>query len=388
MRKLLVLLAAVAFVFTFTTPAAADVKFGGYVAFDTYMHDVDNPGAKPDDSDLDWTYDNVCSRFNVTFKEGPVGAFIEARPNSAGWLRHWWGTWNFGGGTLGIGQYWTPEFTGTSSMLYQCGAMDLLSGGGLARLPMIQLQFGNFKIALATPNTAAVLTPYSAAGHVIIDPADAKPGDEYVDGPYADGNELWYRPASGHKTEFDTSLPKIMVSYNLNMGGVGLKLYGGFQSYDEVETATDRGHGIDSMLYGLKATMGFGQLSLAVNVWGGNNLAEYGRGDDVHYAAYWDGTKICDESSMVYGFDLGYKVSDTVGVTAGYFTGTSELDRPGTWEWETSQYHVNATFTLAKGVSISPEYAVFDFGDKSDTGTTTAEQAKESRLGVYWKIAF
>jgi len=372
MRKLLVLLAAVAFVFTFTTPAAADVKFGGYVAFDTFMHDVDNPGATKDDSDLDWTTDNVCSRFNVTFKEGPVGAFIEARPNAAGWLRHWQGTWNFGGGTLGVGQYWTPEFTGTSSMLYQCGAMDLLSGGGLARLPMIQLQFGNFKIALAAPNTSPVLTPYSAGGWAI----------DQTTGLNA------YTAPSGYKTEFDTSLPKIMVSYNANMGGVGLKLYGGFQSYDEVETATDRGHGIDSMLYGVQATMGLGQFSLAVNVWGGNNLAEYGRGDSVHYAAYFDGTKICDESSMVYGFDLGYKLSDTVGITTGYFTGTSELDRPGTWEWETSQYHVNATFTLAKGVSISPEYAVFDFGDKSVTGTTTEEQAKESRLGVYWKIAF
>ena len=352
MRKLLVLLAAVAFVFTFTTPAAADVKFGGYVAFDTFLYDVDNPGATKDSSDLNWTFDNVCSRFNVTFKEGPVGAFIEARPNGAGWLRHWWGTWNFGGGTLGIGQYWTPEFTGTSSMLYQCGAMDALSGGGNARQAMVQLQFGSLKIAAAAPQTAV------PAGIV----------------------------AAGYD-DVETSIPKLMASYELTMGGVGLKLYGGMNSIDARNSTTDQTQGFDSMLYGLKATMGFGQLSLAVNVWGGDNLFEY-RGTSVHFPSNWTGTTLEEESSLVYGFDLGYKVSDTVGITAGYFTSTSELDRAGTWEWETSQYHVNATFTVAKGVSISPEYAVLDYGDMSVTSTTTAEQQRDTRMGVYWKIAF
>ncbi len=352
MRKLLVLLAAVAFVFAFTTPAAADVKFGGYVAFDTYMHDVDNPAPAKDSSDLDWTYDNVCSRLNVTFKEGPVGGYIEVRPNAEGWLRHWWGTWNFGGGTLGIGQFWTPEFTGTSSMLYQCGAMDALSGGGAARQAMIQLQFGGLKIAAASPQTGV------PAGIV----------------------------AAGYN-DVETSIPKLMASYQLNMGSVGLKLYGGMNSIDARNSTTDQSQGHDSMLYGVKATIGVGPLTVAVNAWGGQNLGEY-RGTGVHFASNWTGAKIEEESSLVYGFDLSYKVSDTVGVTAGYFTGTSELDRAGTWEWETSQMHVNATFTLAKGVSISPEYAVLDYGDKSVTATTTAAQQKDTRMGIYWKIAF
>jgi len=230
--------------------------------------------------------------------------------------------------------------------------MDPLSGGGAARIPMIQLQFGGLKIAAASPQTG-VPANIVAAGY----------------------------------NDVETSIPKLMASYQLNMGSVGLKLYGGMNSIDARNSTTDQSQSFDSMLYGVTATIGVGPLTVAAQVWGGENLAEY-RGSDMHFDAFWDGTKICDESSMVYGFNLAYKVSDTVGVTAGYFTGTSELDRPGTWEYETSQMHVNATFTLAKGVSISPEYAVLDHGDKSDTATTKEEQQKDTRMGVYWKIAF
>lgn len=351
MRKLLVLLAAVAFLFTFTTPAAADVSFSGYVAFMTYMEDIDNPSPTKDSSDLNWDKDNICSRLTVKFKEGPVGGLVEVRPFTANHIRHWWGTWNFGGGTLGIGQFWTPEFSSISSMAYGCGAMDAVDCGGSVRQPMIQVQFGGLKIAAANPSTGV-----------------------------ATGLPAGY-------TDTETSMPKIMASYNLNLGGFGLKFYGGFNTVDARDPATDQGQSIDSNIAGVNATFGTGPVTIKGQVWTGTNAREYGAGTTGHFQATWDGTKVCDTTFMAYGIDLAFKASDTVKVTAGYIVGESELDMPGTYEDETSTMHVNATFALAKGVSITPEYAVLDRGDKTTAGTK-AEEAIDTRIGVYWKIAF
>jgi len=350
MRKLFILLAAVAFAFAFTTPAAAEVNFSGYVGFNTYMVSVDNVGATPDADDLDWSLDRVCSRLTINFKEGPVSAVYEIRPLPANYVRHWFASWNFGAGTFGIGQFWTPEFSCINSSVYACGTADPLDPACSVRIPFVQLQFGGLKIAAGTPNA---------------------PAANIVGGGY---------------TDTETSLPKLMVSYNLNVAMVGLKFFGGYNTYAERDPATDQTQDIDSYVYGLNATAGIGPLTVKGMIWGGENVSEYGTGAP-SFGAFWNGTAIVDSSVMYYGIDLAYNVSDMLKVTAGYLTGEAESDRPGTWEDETSQYHVNATITLAKGVTITPEYAVVDNDDIIQNGVTT-EQTKTSYMGVYWKIAF
>jgi len=350
MRKLFILFAAVAFAFAFTTPAAAEVNFSGFVAFETYMQSVDNVGTTPDADDLIWTLDRGCSRLTASFKEGPVSGLVEIRPVVGGnWVRHWFASWNFGAGTFSIGQFWTPEFSCIGSVKRGCGVAGPLDPACSVRIPFAQLQFGGLKIAAGEPN---------APGGVV----------------------------GGLYTDTETSLPKLMASYNLNVGMVGLKLFGGYNTYAERDPATDQSQDIDSILYGLTASAGFGPLTVKGMVYGGDNLVEYGVGAP-GFSAFWNGTAVLDESAMYYGIDLAYKVSDMLTVTAGYMTGESESDRPGTWEDETSQYHVNATITLAKGVTITPEYAVVDNDDIIQAGVTT-EQTKTSWMGVYWQINF
>jgi len=353
MKKLLVLLAAVAFVFAFTTPAAAEVNFSGFVAMQTYFLDVDNPGTTKDSSDLEWLMDEVCTRVTANFKQGPVSGLVELRPLEAGsdaHMRHWWGTWNFGGGTLGIGQTWTPDFSCITGAKYGCGAMTPMDPGCTARKPMVQLQVGGLKIAAAQPNEPAAHTDYG--------------------------------------TDWETSFPKLMLSYNLNAGMLGLKFFGGYQTIADRNITTDQSQSIDSTLYGITAAAGFGPLTIKAMVYMADNFAEYAAGTTYNFAAYWDGTKMVDTSFMAYGLNLAYKVSDTLEITASYVTGTSESDKPGTWENETNHYHVNATFTLAKGVTITPEFLVLDRSDISDTATTKAEEAVDTRYGVYWQINF
>ena len=352
MRKLFVILAAVAFMFAFTAPAKADVGISGYIAFMTYMEDIDNVEPTKDTSDLVWGNDFVCSRLTFAFKEGPFGGLVEIRPNNGGYLRHWWGTWNFGAGTLGIGQFWTPDFNPIGTDKYFCGAMSGLGAGGSVRQPMIQLQFGNFKIAGATPATGV--------------------------------------PTIAGYTDTETSIPKLMASYNLNVAMVGLKFYGGMNSVEARDPATDATIGVDSYMFGLNATLGFGPLTIKGQVWTAENPLEYGTGSagDGYLPATATGTTINDVGFMAYGINLAYQVNDAWTVTGGYTAATSDRTDVGVeTEWESSQYHVNATWRVAKNVYISPEYIVLDRGDIT-VGNTTTKQSADSRFGVYWRIKF
>jgi len=349
MRKLFILLAAVAFAFAFTTPAKAEVNFSGFVAFETYMQSVDNVGTTPDADDLIWTLDRTCSRLSVNFAEGPVAGYVEIRPNVGSYVRHWWASWNFGAGTFGIGQTWTPEFSCIGSVKRGCGVAGPLDPACSARIPFVQVQFGGLKIAAGEP---------SAPGGVV----------------------------GGTYTDTETSLPKLMASYNLNVGMVGLKFFGGYNTYSERDPATDQSQDIDSYVVGLTASAGFGPLTVKGMVYTGENTVEYGVGAPGFDAA-WNGTAIVDASGTWYGIDVAYAVSDMLKVAAGYQTGEGESDLPGTYEDPTSTYFVNATFTLAKGVTITPEYAVVDDDEITEAGVK-CEEGKTSWIGVYWQINF
>jgi hypothetical protein len=349
MRKLLVLFAVVPFMFAFTTPAKADVNLSGYVAFETYMQNVDSdePGYK-DADDLIWDLDNICSRLTINFKQGPVGAIYELRPFSGGHVRHWFATWNFGAATLGIGQFWTPEFSCISSALRGCGAVGPAGDPGCSvRIPFVQVQFGSLKIAAGKPNIP---------------------------------------DANIYGDDFETSMPKLMFSYDLNVAMVGLKFFGGYQSIDDRDSATDVSKSIDSYVAGITATLGFGPATVKVYYWTAENPIEYGSGN-AGFEAVLVGNTVKDADFNSYGVDLAYKVSDTLQVTAGYLLGSSESDQAGKWEDDSTAYHVNATFTLAKGVTLSPEYAVLDLEDKYEAGVKSYETST-TWLGAYWKIAF
>jgi len=351
MRKLFILLAAVAFAFTFTTPAAAEVNFSGMVSFETYMQSVDNPAPATDADDLVWAISGTGSRFGANFAEGPVSGFIEMRYTAGSHVRHWLGNWNFGAGTLSIGQTYTPEFSCIGSVMRGDGVAGPLDPACSARLPFVQVAFGGLKIAGGQVNIPAVAV---------------------VPAPY---------------TDTETSLPKLMASYSLNVGMVGLKVFGGYQTFAYRDPATDQTQDVDSHVYGLTASAGFGPLTVKAMYWGGQNTQEYGIVPTPNFNAFWDGTCVVDTSGAWYGVDVKYKVSDMLAVAAGYQTGEGESDRPGTYENPTTTYFANAEISLAKGVTIWPEYAVVDNDDITVAGVKT-EEAKTTWIGVYWRIAF
>ena len=359
MRKLFILFAAIAFAFAFTTPAKAEVNFSGMVSFETYMQSVENdaPGSI-DADDLLWQQSTSGSRLTANFKEGPISALYEIRFNLTSYVRHWFASWNFGAGVFGIGQTWTPEFSCIGSVMRGDGAAGPLDPACSARIPFVSLQFGGLKIAAGQPST----------------------------------NVATNLPAGYDDTE--TTLPKLMASYNLNVAMVGLKFFGGYNTVAARNSTNDQTQDIDSHVYGITASAGFGPLTVKGMYWGGTNTVEYGAAPPdqtgQYFNATWDGAKIVDTDMMAYGIDVSYKVSDMLSVAAGYQAAEQELDAPGKNEDETVTYFVQAKVTLAKGVTLWPEYAVVDRKDVYDVTLPggKAEQDTNTWIGVYWRIAF
>jgi len=133
MRKLFVLLAAVAFVVAFTVPAmAADWSFYGSARMYTFMSDYSKEytGTGFSDDDLSWFLQGN-SRIGAKVKAGAVSGRFEYGSGPS--LRLLNGAWNFGGGTLVVGQDYSPIDTFISNQqgpAHWGGDIDALPWGG------------------------------------------------------------------------------------------------------------------------------------------------------------------------------------------------------------------------------------------------------------------
>jgi hypothetical protein len=348
MRKLLVLLAAVAFVVAFTIPAmAADWSFYGHARMSTFMEsdskEVGTTGF--DDDDLTWDLQSNA-RTGATVKAGAIGGGFEYGHTSTVNLRKLYGTWNFGGGTLLVGQTYTPLNIFQSNQVW-AGDVDLLPYGGIydGRRPMIQLSMAGFKIALVKPATATV------TGFASVDT--------------------------------DTTLPKIEASYAFKAGPARLEVFLGYNTYDVVD-ATDKEVGVDSTFMGLAFNVGLGAAYINGNVYMGTNLGPFGMWEQGANDPTITGDQVNDNDSLGYVLVAGFKVSDTIGLEAGYGHQESELDVAGSKTDDTDVYYVNATINLAKGCFIVPEIGKVDYKDSA----AGAKQGDTTYYGAKWQINF
>jgi len=356
MKKLLVLLSAVAFVVAFTVPAMAAEKekktveerlaglekpavqwsFYGSSRMTTFFNDVEPEGG---DSDTDLAWDlQGNSRIGANVKAGDIAGRFEygSGPN----LRLLYGTWNFGGGTLEVGQDYTPVFSLISNQVALGGDNDLVGYGGIyaGRKPMIQLSTGGLKVALVTPQT----------GNVVAAATDA-----------------------------DTTMPKLEASYTFKAGPVSLKPMFGYNSYSEENAAAS--YDIDSHVLGLQITAALGAAYVKGNVSMLSNGGSYGIISTAGSAPVYDAVNdaILDNDSMAYNLIAGFKASDAIGLEAGYGHTESELDNSNVTD-EADSYYIQAVIHLAKGIFIVPEVGKADHKDVSET----------TYYGAKWQINF
>lgn len=395
MRKLFILIAAGAFLVAYTVPAiAAEWDFNGRVAFRTFMVDDSEETAqafkafagKHDDSDLYWG--RYCDNWIAgTVKAGDITGNFMYRPLEAHTTIHSGdfaklsASWDFGAGSLLIGKDLGPVNFFPSGQVY-LDDMGLVGFGGIFTYfkPLMQLSIGNFKVALVEPETST--------GVVMI---GGNPSMTITNNPWSGG----YFTSPGDNV--DTSIPKIEASYGFTVGPVSLSIMGGYQTYDEKVTLTDKDYGIDSYIFGVGFKIPLGAAYVNGDIFTGQNLGQYhttfqqGNDDAAYDATYKD--EIIDNDSMGYCLVAGYKISDMLTVEVGYGYVEHELDVPGTWEDDTTSYYVQLPINVAEGVQITPEIGVVDWGD--DTIVTSpgapgkaADQGETTYYGARWQIVF
>jgi hypothetical protein len=345
MRKLLILVSAAALVVAFTLPAAAETSFYGNVRMWTGWESFDPDVAGQDSVDnTSWMLDTGSSRVGAKFKHDSVGANVELRPNNGSYYRHWYGTWNWGGGTLVVGQTWAPTFACVGSQICEGGSTGSYGDNwGSLRSPQIAIWLGSLKLAALTPNQVA----------------------------YGGGT------ASG-------MLPKIEGQYALKAGPAALTIYGGFNSSEEEVGNTS--YDYTSYLFGATAKIGFGAGTLGVNLFTSKNPKEYGHVGSKAQTAQIAGTDIDEVDSMGFMVDFSYKLSPMMKIYVGFGQAMHELDVAGTDEITNTMIYVGLPITLAKGVTLTPE--IGSITDEHDTGAATTPAPSTTYYGAYWFIAF
>lgn len=369
MKKLFIIVAALALVSFATFTIAAEWNFYGSARMMTWRESKDKEyiNSKYDDDDTVWDLQGN-SRLGAVVKAGDVGGGFEFgiygpsgyRVREQVRTRKLFGTWNFGAGTLLVGQDYTPTFLPISNQVWGEDA-DLFGYGGMigsCRNPMIQLTISGLKIALVRPNTD-------------------------FQGPFS-----WARDT----VDIDTKIPKIEASYTAKFGPASFTAFGGYNSFT-VANANDHEWDVDSYLGGVVVKVGSGPFFVNGSIWGGNNLGAYGYNYPLGVSSFgvgptWNDAEDYDVDYLGYALVAGFKLNDIVTFEAGYGAINSEANDSSNWEDDACSYYINATIYLAKGVFIVPEFGIVDKDDVSYGTSASPDQGKMTYFGAKWQINF
>ncbi|MDY6791473.1 MAG: porin [Thermodesulfobacteriota bacterium] len=356
MKKLFILIVAVAMVAAFTVPAMAEAEwnFYGSARFTTFSVD-DDPDTPGVDSDRDTTWDQQGnSRIGATVKfNDEIGGGFEMSDSFG--KRKLYGTYNFGAGQLLIGQTYTPADYFYSNSVYD-GDGDLLGVGQFysGRLPMIQLKVAGFKVALVKPNV-----------------------EDYTQVPAVN-------------YDADTVFPKIELSYGFKTDMFFFDVFGGYQvvEYESTTAALPDADDVESYILGGGGGVNFGPVFIKAMAHISQNAGDYGSynpHDVVDSASISPATgNVEDNDGMGYLGVVGFKLGDAATIEGGYGYQENDTGIAGDKEDETSQYYVNCTINIAPGFFIVPEVGKID----RDKDENNADEGDITYFGAKWQINF
>jgi hypothetical protein len=384
MRKCLIFLIAAAFLAVSVMPATAQddgaVSINGGVMLQTTWNKVDStmgPLLTPSrgnnsTTDLIWGIIAPGTSIGFNFKKGDISGEVVLRPFTS--VSRMYGAWNFGAGTLTIGNFNTPAQRPQAALHHL---------GGKAKWA------GNFD--LVSRNQGLMLTFPLGGGTLKF--AGLKQGT----------HTAFVNTAATYQ---EGIIPKLEASYDVKFGGFNLWLGGGYQAYDETVVATNTDTKIKSWILGAYGSYGFGPVTLNGGIHTAQNPAEYGFTGGAPTAsiplstaatAVYNTTSLNVIDSDWLGFHLsaGWKISDMLTLQAGY--GANEFTRSANpslgeiveAEDTTAFYYINMPIFAAKGLTITPEIGVTDEKDvKSPTTGLETPQGKATYYGVRWFIRF
>jgi len=397
MKKLFVILAAVGLLVASTVPAmaAAEWSFYGSVRMSTFWDDTDfgnvtttfydpginanNTALRPDDDGLSAWGLQGNSRIGAKVKAGDIGGRFEYGHGPNPSLRLLFGTWNFGSGTLLIGQDYTPTTVFISNQVYG-GDWDLLNVGTpyRGRNPQIKLKIGGFQLALIEPDFSLVGVNYFDSTGVTI------PAGTTVNAKY----------------DYDYNIPEIAASYTFSFGPIKLTAYGGYLTYDEVGATVvgaswvEQETSIDAYVYGASATANMGPFYLKGDIAFGQNWNQYGltyMSQSYNPIRTYDvGTNLLteqDADDWCFALVAGFKVNDMLSFEAGYGYTESEQDANQAENTAANMY-LQATINIAKGFFIVPEIGKVDYKDIKSAAGAVTDQGDVTYAGMKWQINF
>lgn len=326
------------------TAQAASWNFYGSARIETMYADTDN-GAGTTTKNLTWTQQtNARIGAKVTVSDELKGRFEYGTDGGNANVRQLWGEWNFGPGKLLVGQTYTPIYTGYSNSVYDNGgALEKYGTISASRKPMLQLTFGDFKIAAISPVTDTL-------------------------------------SVGGATTE--VKIPKVEASYQFNWDNLGLKLMGGYNAYKLISGAVE--YDVDAFIVGIGGTLKYGPTYLKASAFAGQNLGTYSFKTTVDMDPVVTGGALYDNENVGYLFVGGYKFNDMLTLEAGYGFIAGERDLTANVEDDAAQYYLQAKITLAPGVYVVPEVGVRD-EKQSRTG---ANEGDVTYFGAKWQINF
>ena len=392
MKKLLMIAAVL--VFFSGSAYAVDWNFYGSARVSTFYSKIDNnpyvvgnPDTKNYEQDLNG---NARIGAKVKVSDTLTGRFEYGAKGGSANLRILWGEWNFGAGSLGVGQHYTPLLFPYSNQVYNIyareeGDTNMALFGMLygKREPMIRLKFGNFQVAAVAPRTRVYCAPTAngtgAPNYLMLAQPDA-----------------------------EVKLPNIQAKYKFDFDSGHINLAGGYQSYDVVDSGDS--YDVTSYVLAVGGRLNFGKAYFKGNVWGGQNvgnlaniavngsvvstLASYNAGSDLDgaglgFARWSDGTMtafgypergITDNDALAALIVAGYEIRKGLYIEAGYGYTSTELDTAGSEKDDAETMYLQSTIFLAPGVFLTPEIGLIDMNEGGDPVMTY--------FGIKWQINF
>jgi len=366
MKKLLVTLLAVGFVFALSASAFAEdavLSFYGHARVNSFYSSNNDDSAG---GDKGLVHDTLASQFGAWVKKGSIGGRLEFNTQQDGnaiTTRRFYGTVDLGGAQLLAGQDSTPL-----NMYYSAqtgfGDANLLNAGFVfnGRHPMIQLKMGGFTIALVKDHAAALV---GAAGN-----------------------------------DIDIKMPKIEAAYHFQAGDAFYgDIMGGYQSYviENTAIASKPTYTITSYVGAIGLGANLGPAFIKATGFYAKNYKEYGlwmlsKTDGT--AAYSAGAiydaasdSIKDMKTIGGGAVIGFKFSPTVIFEAGlgYMSNDSDAPAPTATEKDDNLvYYAQINFNPVPGLYLVPEVGYYDY-KKSLTG---ADQGNMWYAGLKTQISF
>ena len=341
MKKLVIIVAVIAVLFS--SAQASDWNFYGSARVSTFYEKVEVSGSDTNSFDMG-LQDNSRIGARVQVSDTLSGRFEYGTNGGTANIRHLYGVWNFGAGSILVGQHEGPLRHPGSDQVYATDAG--LGGWGEMSSPrkaQIKLMIDTFRLAFREPSV------------------------DYNDG------------ANNVSTGTEVKIPSIEAKYRFVGDNYNLGISAGYGSF-EVGTKNQK---ISSYVFGIGGDVTFGRIILGANLFGGQNVGnlvdtDVNGGDTGAGLAQYNGTTVIDNDALAWKIHATYTFNDMFGVHAGYGYMKTELDNQA--EDEVQSYYVQFPITLASGVSIVPEIGTLDYRE--------AGQSQTDYVGAKWQINF